>query len=403
MKKLFSLFGLILLSSWVGADTWPQEGHDAQRTFRTADVMKAPLSLNWSQFVGSYDPRWQAACTIRGTLIAADKLYFTLFTAPVPNQAPRYVFSYNLDGSMAWNKAGLRETPDLDHCPAIFGANLFLIDDGIACFATANGKVNSQFARSADLWGETLVCNGQLYFNSRQEIDNKLGISVISLSSALVRLWVINNCHTAPVVGKIAADNGMLFVANNYSGDYQGISSGLYAFNALSGDNKAVATVTAARPVSAIIPTSKPFYHIACQPMGNLCCGNGMVYALEAPGLLSARRQADGSKAWSVAADATKLNLLLSGNIIISGSAAYNAQTGALLWRCDGYLPQIILGGSGQVLASGADGEYLLCLSSGAIVERVIDHVLDTVVASGGVIYGMCNASGRLEAWAGTP
>ena len=196
-----------------------------------------------------------------------------------------------------------------------------LNEDGLYLLDPMTGMKTG--GNGVDNWGQTLTDGTSLYAVNDAHIDGP-GLYVGAYDDTLKQLWTANTygmCRidAADIANGIALDGGTLFYAANYSagtGVTLPFASGVYAFDAASG---------------------KQTWFQAATPTSGVSAGGGLVYAIEGGGTLVARKQKDGTMAWSAAVQGagTQAPVLAAGLAIVagdSGVSAFVAATGAQKW-----------------------------------------------------------------------
>jgi outer membrane protein assembly factor BamB len=138
------------------------------------------------------------------------------------------------------------------------------------------------------------------------------------------QLWTANSygkCRidAGDIANGIALDGGTLFYAASYTtmtGVTLPFASGVYAFDPATGTQR---------------------WFQATTPTSGISAGGGLVYGIESGMTLVARKQGDGTKAWSAPVQnaGTQAPVLAAGLAIVGtsqGVSAFDAATGAAKW-----------------------------------------------------------------------
>jgi outer membrane protein assembly factor BamB len=131
------------------------------------------------------------------------------------------------------------------------------------------------------------------------------------------------------LAGGLALDGGALFYAPSYSlgmGVTLGFESGLYSFDPATG---------------------KQTWFQATTPTSSISAGDGLVYLIEGGTQLVARKESDGTQAWTaMAMGAGTQSPVLAGGIVIiataQGVSTFDAKTGKAGWTAP------VMGGEAQ-------------------------------------------------------
>ncbi|MFT3771103.1 MAG: PQQ-binding-like beta-propeller repeat protein [Minicystis sp.] len=301
-----------------GTDAWSTYGHDARRTSASDGCVNGPLTTAWR-----YAPE-----------AAAGKKVNAVFNAVAQSDAVFVEWSANNDpylGTTAADRvdaAGQRvwtfdsgTDSNLGNWPSIAWTSLVLNEDGIYLLDLATGMKTG--GNGVDDWGQTLTDGSRLYVVNDSHVDGP-GIYVGAYDQALKQLWQQNTygmCRidAGDVAGGIALDGGTLFYAPSYSlgqGVMLSFSSGVYAFDPADGTQK---------------------WFQDTMPTSGISAGGGLVYLIESDTNLVARKQSDGTLAWSapVTGPGTQAPVLAGGRVIVGtaqGVSAFDAATGKDAW-----------------------------------------------------------------------
>jgi hypothetical protein len=201
-------------------------------------------------------------------------------------------------------------------------------DDGFAYIDPSSGNVVNQGA--VDWWGQSAPGSDRVFLINDSHVDGP-GVFLSARDSSGGRIW-INNYYTGScrldlgdTTGGLALDGGNIYYAANYvagtASPASPLASAVYAFDAGSGTAVWTQTTT---------PTSK------------ISAGDGLVYLMENSTTLTARRQSDGTVAWTATINSAgeQAPVLASGLVIVAASdaiRAFDSTTGQLAWTNNTY------------------------------------------------------------------
>jgi len=188
-----------------------------------------------------------------------------------------------------------------------------LNDDGLYFLDPMTGMKIA--GNGVDNWGQTLTDGTSLFAVNDSHIDGP-GIYVGAYDPMCKQIWANNKYGTCridagDIANGIALDGGSLFYAANYSpgmGVTLPFSSGVYAFEPGMGMQK---------------------WFQATKPTSGISAGGGLVYGIENNDTLVARKESDGTTAWSatVMGAGTQAPVLASGLAIVAGQDGIHAFT----------------------------------------------------------------------------
>lgn len=362
-----------------GTDAWLTYGHDGRRTFATDACITGPLSVSWT-----YTPAPPMTKTVKAmhhALAASDAVYLQWAAS-----AGQYVGTTAADrvspqGMRVWTYDTGTDA-NMGNWASVSGANLVLQDDGLYLVDLATGKGGPN--TGVDWWGQTIPAQGgSVWFVTTSKSDGP-GLFVGLIDAMAKVVWKANEQGTkcgdalSDVMGGIAVDGNVLFYAPSYktgSMVQPTFASGVWAFDAATG--------------------GAPKWQVPSTPTSAVSAGNGNVYVVESSELV-ARKQADGSKAWSqaVMSPGAQAPVLANGLVIVgtaTGVSAFDAKTGAPSWQAPmagaaarAYTIDITNGCSGlqhlgapiattlaaalpsnTLVVTAADGVHVLSLSNG--------------------------------------
>ena len=372
-----------------GSEGWPTYGHDAHRSFASTGCLKGTLSTAWR-----YAPTPPMGETVGGVFHAitdGPSVYLSWRGHMGPYFGTPFVDKVGADGKGIWQYTVGDDSSFGSWISLAVGA-LVVNDDGLVYVDVATGKATHN--AGVDYWGQTAPGEGRVYVVNAEHVDGP-GVFVGAYDADQKQSWVQNQATGAgqfnPVdtVGGIAEDGGALFFAGHYMGTPPPmLESGVYAFDAAIGTPKWKQSSTPAGPPSA---------------------GGGLVYLAETVAgatQLVARKQSDGSVAWSATPGAQYSGgqppVLAAGLAIVQNGTsilAYHADTGAPAWTAavttgfsfsGGYEPaKTMLAaaiGSGTLVALGTSmmgkpSVTILDLASGAVLGTTeIAMAMGTIV-----------------------
>lgn len=351
-----------------GASDWLTYGHDARRTSASDACIDGQLAPAWT-----YVP--MGGLTSMHHVIASTDAVYVQWAAPTgPYVGTTAADRVSPQGKRVWTY-DTGSDANLGNWASVSGGNLVLQDDGLYFVDLVTGKVGPN--TGVDWWGQTIpAANGGVWFANTSKSDGP-GLFVGLMDMTAKTTWKGNEQGTmcgdgfSDVMGGIAVDGSVLFYAPVYKtgSAKQPLPSGVYAFDALTGS---------------------PKWNVMTTPASAISVGDGFVYLIEG-GELVARKQADGTKAWSVpAANAGAQSPVLANHLVIIATqanvVAVDATTGTAAWTspvvgaaAQPYQRQISNGCSGlQTLGAATITTLAAALPSGTLVVTASDgiHVL---------------------------
>jgi hypothetical protein len=301
-----------------GTDGWTTYGHDARRTSASDGCVAGAVDTAWR-----YAPTAPAGKTVKAVFNAiarSDGVFLAWSASNDPYLGTTAADRLDATGKLVWSFDSGTDS-NLGNWPSIAWTSLILNEDGIYYVDLATGMKTG--GNGVDNWGQTLTDGASLYVVNDSHVDGP-GIYVGAYDDKVTSLWQQNTygmCRidAGDIAGGIALDGGTLFYAPNYSlgaGVMLSFSSGVYAFAAKDGAPQWFQPASATSGISA---------------------GGGMVYLIEGNDQLVARKQTDGSVAWSAMATAagTQAPALAGGRVIVAtatGILAFDGKTGAPAW-----------------------------------------------------------------------
>jgi hypothetical protein len=283
---------------------------------------------------------------------------------------------------------------NLGNWPSIAWTSLVLNEDGIYYIDLATGMKTG--GNGVDNWGQTLTDGNRLYVVNDSHVDGP-GIYVGAYDNTVKQLWQQNNygmCRidAGDIAGGIALDSA-LFYAPSYSlgqGVNLSFSSGVYAFDPADGT---------------------PKWFQPTMPTSGISAGGGFVYLIESDTDLVARKQSDGSIAWSakVMGPGTQAPVLAGGRVIIGtsqGVSAFDAKSGAPAWSAaaSGAAAQAfnLMFSGGCVPGSGqwSGNEFGTAVATTTLAAAAGSNTLVVTAFDGVHLLSIADGS---EIWMGTP
>jgi outer membrane protein assembly factor BamB len=349
------------------SDAWSTYGHDAQRTFASGGCPSPSATVKWR-----YTPTAPSGRTFEAVFRAvaeSDGAYLGWMASDAPYTGTSALDRIDAAGAKVWTWDSGTDT-NLGNWPTIAGMYVAVEDDGLYLLDPHAGTV--LHGAGVDWWGQTIADSSRLYVVNQMQADGP-GLFVGAVDDTTKVLWR-QNLHQAcgqswgDVLGGIALDGGALFYAPEYMASVDGGAppvSGVYAFDAAAGT---------------------PRWNHAASPRSAISASSGLVYLIEDPGTLVARKESDGTVQWSrsLAGDAAfaevgaQAPVLADGLAIVatsSGIVAVDAATGAMRWTSSvvapAYsFPSVITNGCGGAIPSGGARETTMvaALASAALV-----------------------------------
>ncbi|MEP7126833.1 MAG: PQQ-binding-like beta-propeller repeat protein, partial [Byssovorax sp.] len=270
-----------------GNAAWVTYGHDGQRTSASDGCIDGPLTPLWTYAPAA--PAGKMLSRVYHPLATKDTVFLHWSATDPPYTGTSAADRVSLDGMRLWTFDSGTDT-DLGDWASLWNDTLALNSDGIYLLGQADGK--SVGGTGVDWWGQTIPTDGALLFSNTSKSDGP-GLFVGALDAKAAIVWKQNEQGTmcgqgfADQTGGIALDGATLFYAPLYasgSATEPTIASGVYAF-----DSSAM---------------GKPLWSVPTSPASAVSAGGGLVFLIEgAQGMmlkLLARKQGDGSVAWSV-------------------------------------------------------------------------------------------------------
>ena len=302
-----------------GTDAWLTYNHDAARSGASDGCVSGPLTTTW-RYVPA-PPAGKKLNDVFNAVAQPDGVFLAWSASDDPYLGTTAADRVDLTGNRVWTFDSGTDS-NLGNWPSIALGALILNDDGIYYLDLASGMKTA--GNGVDNWGQTLTDGTNLYAVNDSHVDGP-GIYVGAYDATCKQLWAANKygmCRidAGDVAGGLALDGGVLFYAPSYSpgmGVSLGFSSGLYAFDPATG---------------------KQQWFQATTPTSSITAGGGLLYLIEGGDKLVARKQADGSVAWSATTTGAGTQApvrMAAGKVVIATAqsvSAYDAATGAAAW-----------------------------------------------------------------------
>jgi PQQ-like domain len=375
-----------------GTDGWLTYGHDAQRTGASGGCVKGPLTTTWR-----YVPTPPAMRTFKAVFNAvaqSDAVFVGWSASDDPYLGTTALDRVDTTGARVWTFDSGTDS-ELGNWLTVTPFAIVLNEDGLYYVDPMTGMKTG--GNGVDNWGQTLTDGTSLYAVNDAHIDGP-GLYVGAYDDTCKQIWTSNTygmCRidAADIANGLALDAGTLFYAANYSagmGVTLPFASGVFAFDPATG---------------------KQTWYQAAAPTSGISAGGGLVYAIEGGATLVARKESDGTMAWSapVAGAGTQAPVLASGLAIVAGQAgvaAFSAATGAPKWTAaaNGAAAQAFQlqfeGGCVPGTAIWSGSNFATAVATTTLVAMpAADAVL--VTAQDGI--HLLSLSTGTETWMGTP
>ncbi|HEY8039196.1 MAG TPA: PQQ-binding-like beta-propeller repeat protein [Polyangiaceae bacterium] len=267
-----------------GTEAWATYGHDSRRTSATDACIGGALTLAYQ-----YVPAPPAGKKVNGvyTAIAQSDAAFVAWSSQNdPYLGTSAVDRLDATGARVWTWNSGTDSNLGNWVTSALGS-IVVNEDGLYFLDPATGK--QTHSNGVDNWGFTAFDATRLYAVNSSHVDGP-GLYVGAYDPAEKQLWTKNTYGTCRIdaadsAAGIAVDGATLYYAPLYSpgtGVTLGFASGLYAFDGATG--------------------SQTWFQ-ATTPGSTVSVGAGLVYLVETGSggeKLVARKQSDGTVAWSV-------------------------------------------------------------------------------------------------------
>jgi PQQ-like domain len=370
-----------------GTSEWPTYGHDAQRTGASDGCMSGPLTFAWS-----YEPA-PTTMDLKSVdhVVTAGGAVFARYTAGFGPELDR--LSATGQKAWSWVVPGGRDTFELHWSTVALGVVL-VEDDGLFVIDAATGA--NAGGGSYDDWGQNTADGTRFYVNSDVNSPDGPGLYVGAYDPTGNAVWQKDSykmCGTgvSETYGSLAVDGGKVYRSGVYSspaGSASPIASGVAVYDAAAGTPGWTQPTTPASAISA---------------------GGGRVYLVEraAGGLaLVARKESDGSVAWSqsVTAPSVQAPVVANDLVIVATSTdvrAFSGGTGAPAWTASG----VSASASAHTFAGAFDNCKQSTIDFGSLPNTSLAAALGSnslVVTAKDAVHILSLADGS-DQWHGTP
>jgi hypothetical protein len=301
-----------------GTEGWLTYNHDAQRTGASGGCVAGPLTTKWR-----YVPAPPASKTLKNVfnaLAQTDAVFLAWAASDASYLGTSAADRLDLTGARVWTFDSGTDS-NLGNWPTVALGQVILNEDGIYLLDATTGAKKG--GNGVDNWGQTLSDGTNLYAVNDSHVDGP-SIYVGAYDPTGKQLWTANSYGTCridagDIAGGLALDAGVLFYAPSYSlgtGVTLAFGSGLYAFDPTTG---------------------KQSYFQAASPTSGISAAAGLVYLIEGGATLVARKQIDGTMAWSasVPSAGTQAPVVAAGKVVVAGNQAvlaFDAATGKPAW-----------------------------------------------------------------------
>jgi hypothetical protein len=375
-----------------GTDAWSTYGHDARRTSASDGCVKGALTTAWRYAPEA--PSGKKVNAVFNAVAESDAIFLGWSASNDPYLGTTAADRVDTTGARVWTFDSGTDS-NLGNWPSIAWTSLVLNEDGIYFLDLGNGMKTA--GNGVDNWGQTLTDGTRLYVVNDSHVDGP-GIYVGAYDQTLKQIWQQNTygmCRidAGDIAGGIALDGGTLFYAPSYSlgqGVTLSFSSGVYAFDPADGTQK---------------------WFQATTPTSGISAGGGLVYLIESDTDLVARKQSDGTIAWSakVTGPGTQAPVIAGGRVIIGtaqGVSAYDAASGKDAWSAtaSGAAAQAfnLMFSGGCVPGSGqwSGNEFGQAVATTTLAAAAGSNTLVVTAFDGVHLYSIADGS---EIWKGVP
>ena len=375
-----------------GTDGWLTYGHDARRTSASDGCVNGPLTTSWRY--APAPPAGKMFKNVFNAIAQSDAVFLAWSVVRDPYLGTTAADRIDLTGQRVWTFDSGTDS-NLGNWPSVALGSLILNEDGLFFLDLKTGMKTA--GNGVDNWGQSLTDGTRIYVVNDSHVDGP-GVYVGAYDGQCKQLWAANSygkCRidAGDLAGGIALDGSSLFYAPNYSpgaGVTLGFSSGLYAFDPAMGTQQ---------------------WTQAATPTSGISAGSGLVYLIEGGTDLVARKQSDGTKAWSAATmgAGTQAPLLAAGKVIVAGAqgiTSFDAKTGTPGWTAPvmGAAAQAfnLMFGGGCVAGSGqwSANEFGTAVATATLAAALGSDTLVVTATDG--IHLLSLATG-METWKGMP
>jgi hypothetical protein len=301
-----------------GTGDWTTYNHDARRSGASDGCVNGPLTTAW-RYVPA-PPMGKKLKNVFNAIAQSDAVFLAWAATNDPYLGTSAADRVDLMGNRVWTFDSGTDS-NLGNWPSIALGDLILNEDGLYFLDATTGMKKA--GNGVDNWGQSLTDGTSLYVVNDSHVDGP-GIYVGAYDSTCKQIWAANKYGTCridagDIAGGIALDGGSLFYAPSYSlgmGVTLTFASGVYSFDPATGMQK---------------------WFQAATPTSGISAGGGLVYLIEGGSKLTARKETDGTVAWTAdtAGAGTQAPVLAGGLAIVAtgqGVATFDAATGKAGW-----------------------------------------------------------------------
>lgn len=295
-----------------GDGAWVTYGHDGRRTSASDGCIGGTLTTLWGY--SPLPPAGKSVSKLWHPLASADAAYLHWAATIPPYLGTTAADRIDAAGQRVWTFDSGTDA-NFGDWGSLWKDRLVLDADGIFLLDTAAGTKTA--GTGVDWWGQTIPTDGALFLANTSKADGP-GLFVAEVDAKVAVLWKQNEQGTkcgeslADQTGGIALDGSTLFYAPRYatgSSTQPTFASGVYAFDTTAKGAK--------------------LWSVATTPRSAISAADGLVFLVEQPAgggaTLLARKQTDGSVAWSAALSGSagvQAPAIADGAVIVGTSAA---------------------------------------------------------------------------------
>ena len=354
-----SMSGTTGTSPGCGDGPWSTYGRDGRRTAASDGCIAGALTTLWAYTPAP--PEGKDVQMLWHAVADADAVYLYWSATIPPYIGTTAADRVDLNGARAWTFDSGTDA-NFGDWPSLWQDRLVLQGDAIFMLDVATGM--NVVGTGVDWWGQSIPGDGALFASNTSKADGP-GLFVYAMDAQATVLWKQNEQGTqcgealADQTGGIALDGTTLFYAPRYATGSMvqpSFSSGVFAFD------------TAAMGAK--------LWEVATTPQSAISAGDGLVFLVEQgqdnATALAARRQSDGSLAWSTPVQGPGAQApALSGGLVIVGSSggllAFDAASGAPKWSA--------------MTPTGYSAPALLTVGNGCAGTQPLGNLPDTAIA----------------------
>lgn len=373
-------------------DEWAHYGHDAARSFASAECIEGPLTLLWK--AQPTTPVKERAASFEHAVATEDGLFVVGLRGK-----SSMLHGLGLDGSPRWEH-DTRTDLHFACWPMVAHGLAGMNDDGAFFLDLTTGKI--RINQGLDSWGQLAADGERFYWTNTWHVHGP-ALFLGAFSQAGEALWKQSKYGgSSPMdmmddLGGVALEGGAVYQVSNYK---FASFSGVFAFDAATG---------------------KPRWSKNGAPVGYPSAGQGQVFVVERvqrERRLVARSQENGETRWSAALKgALGAAPALGGGLVVVGTdkgelVAFDAGSGQERWRFEsgvkhapvvGNETSVAIGANERVVFTVGKEVVLLDLKTGAVQWRgeVAGAAVHSPILAGGRLYVV--AGGELLALSGVP